>query len=172
MHLGVRQQQGDWLVAHNRAGQLFHTVDLLKVDGHRKHQDAARVVDLLSARAGPEVLDVEEDVHVRADFAAALLDELAHVLAERPRMRQEEVEARRWLEPRQVRKLHFCHRRQLHEAPATMTEPAQFVLHADVVGDVECFEEQLGDKHGNSEQDEEEEEAFCRSAKAVAAAGI
>eukprot|EP00966_Prymnesium_polylepis_P157795 3646832-Prymnesium_polylepis.1 len=40
VHLRVWQQQGDLLVAHDRAGQLFDAVDLLKVDGHRKDEDA------------------------------------------------------------------------------------------------------------------------------------
>jgi hypothetical protein len=67
------------------------------------------VVDLLGAWAGGKVLDVEEDAHARADLAAALLDELADVLADGPGMREEEMEARRRLEARQVRKLIISH---------------------------------------------------------------
>ena len=52
------------------------------------------MVDLFAPRARRQVFDVEEHVHARADFAAALLDELADILAERPGMREEEVEAR------------------------------------------------------------------------------
>eukprot|EP00966_Prymnesium_polylepis_P196099 4544521-Prymnesium_polylepis.2 len=102
VHLRVGQQERDLLVAHNRAGQLLDAVDLLKVHGHRKDEDTSRVVDLLGARAGSKVFHVEEDVQARADLAAALLDELAHVLTERPSVRKEEMKAGRRLETRQV----------------------------------------------------------------------
>eukprot|EP00966_Prymnesium_polylepis_P084435 1954489-Prymnesium_polylepis.3 len=74
VHLGVGQQQCDLLLAHDRPGQLLDAIELVKVDGHRKHEDAARVIDLLGATARHKVLDVEEDAQTRADLAAALLD--------------------------------------------------------------------------------------------------
>eukprot|EP00966_Prymnesium_polylepis_P137763 3183828-Prymnesium_polylepis.3 len=86
VHLRIGKQQRDRLVSHDRAGNLLDAVDLLKVDRHREDEDAERVVNLLGARAGGEVLDVEEDAHARADLAAALLYDLADVLTKRPRV--------------------------------------------------------------------------------------
>eukprot|EP00966_Prymnesium_polylepis_P327659 7383515-Prymnesium_polylepis.3 len=65
-----------------------------QLHGHREHEDAPRVVDLFGTGPRGEVLDVQEHVKARADLMAALLDELAHVLPERPGVREEEVEAR------------------------------------------------------------------------------
>eukprot|EP00966_Prymnesium_polylepis_P136351 3150633-Prymnesium_polylepis.1 len=93
VHLRVGQQQRDLLVAHDRAGHLLDAVDILKVDRHRKDEDAPRVLDLLGAGARGEVFDIEEDMDARADLAVALLDELAHVLAQSPSMREKEMEA-------------------------------------------------------------------------------
>eukprot|EP00966_Prymnesium_polylepis_P235078 5437601-Prymnesium_polylepis.2 len=73
------------------------------------------VVDLLGAPTRHEVLDIEEDAKARADLAAALLDELADVLAEWPGVREEQVEARRRLELRQVGKFLLVDRRQLEK---------------------------------------------------------
>eukprot|EP00966_Prymnesium_polylepis_P006632 152592-Prymnesium_polylepis.1 len=42
------------------------------------------MVDLLGAPPCHEILYVKKDAHARADLAEALLDELAHILAERP----------------------------------------------------------------------------------------
>eukprot|EP00966_Prymnesium_polylepis_P323628 7379793-Prymnesium_polylepis.1 len=106
-------------------------VDLLKVDGHREDEDGQRVINLLGATARHEVLDVEKDVHARADLAAALLDELADVLPERPSVREEEVKARRRLEPRQVHELLFVHGWQFYKAAPTVAEPAELLLRAD-----------------------------------------
>ena len=39
--------------------------------------------------------------------------------------------------------------------------PAQLALRADVVGDGDGFKDQLEDEHGQREEDEEDEEAFC-----------
>eukprot|EP00966_Prymnesium_polylepis_P330763 7386380-Prymnesium_polylepis.1 len=86
VHLGVGQQQGDVLLSYERTKHLLDAVDLLKVDGHRKDEDAMRVVDLLGTRARGEVFDVEKHLHAWADLAAALFDELANVLTERPRV--------------------------------------------------------------------------------------
>eukprot|EP00966_Prymnesium_polylepis_P113568 2626019-Prymnesium_polylepis.1 len=58
---------------------------------HRKDEDAARVVDLLCARPRCQVFDIKEDVQAGADLATALLDELADVLAKRPRVWQEQA---------------------------------------------------------------------------------
>eukprot|EP00966_Prymnesium_polylepis_P151115 3491139-Prymnesium_polylepis.2 len=65
------------------------------------------------------------------------------------------MEARRRLEPRQVCKLFCSHGRQLHKAPLTVTEPAQLVLRARVVGDVQAFEDQLAGEHAQRREDEE-----------------
>eukprot|EP00966_Prymnesium_polylepis_P276156 6380149-Prymnesium_polylepis.1 len=64
----------------------------------------ATVVDLLGAAARHKVLNIEKDMQAWANLVAALLDELAHILAQWPGGREEEVEARRRIEPRQVRK--------------------------------------------------------------------
>eukprot|EP00966_Prymnesium_polylepis_P096435 2234820-Prymnesium_polylepis.2 len=52
--LGVRQQQRDLLVAHDRAHQLPDAVDLVEKDGHRKDEDRPRLVDNLGAVAADE----------------------------------------------------------------------------------------------------------------------
>eukprot|EP00966_Prymnesium_polylepis_P278693 6438472-Prymnesium_polylepis.2 len=94
MYLGVGQEQSERLVAHACTEELLDAIDLLKVDGHRKDEDATRMVDLVCARARRQVLHVEEHSQARADLTAALLDELAHVLAERPRICFENMEGR------------------------------------------------------------------------------
>ena len=53
-----------------------------------------------------------------------------------------------------------------------MAKPAQLVLHADLVDNGTSFKEQLEDEHGQSKEDEEEEETFCRRAESVAAASF
>jgi hypothetical protein len=58
-----------------------------------------------------------------------------------------------------VCKLLLAHGRQLHKAAPTIAEPAQSILHADVVDNGDCFKEQLKDEHSNPETDEEQEKA-------------
>eukprot|EP00966_Prymnesium_polylepis_P056442 1305816-Prymnesium_polylepis.2 len=53
-------------------------------------------------------------------------------------------------------------RGQFHKAAPTVAEPAQLLLCADMVGNVQGFENELKDEHGESKDDEEEEEA-CES---------
>eukprot|EP00966_Prymnesium_polylepis_P336197 7391472-Prymnesium_polylepis.2 len=86
VHLCVREQQCDWLLAHDRTYEFSDAVDLLKVDGHCKHEDAARAVNAFGTISANKVFNIEEDLQAWADLAAALLDELAHILPERPRM--------------------------------------------------------------------------------------
>eukprot|EP00966_Prymnesium_polylepis_P196011 4542684-Prymnesium_polylepis.2 len=59
---------------------------------------------------------------------------------------------------------------QFHKtATAGVAQRAQFLLHADVVGDGDSFEEQLEDEHGKCKEDEEEEQAFKSDTKGQSA---
>eukprot|EP00966_Prymnesium_polylepis_P091087 2108633-Prymnesium_polylepis.2 len=82
------------------------------------------------------------------------------------------MEAWRWLETGQVRKIIFTQRRKLDKMPSTIAESAQLALHSNVVGERDGFEGNLENEHREGEEDEEEEEASGRFAKTVAAACI
>eukprot|EP00966_Prymnesium_polylepis_P137762 3183828-Prymnesium_polylepis.2 len=69
--------------------------------------------------------------------------------------------ARRGLDPRQVREICFAQGGQLHKPPPPIAQAAQLVLHADVVGDGSGFKDELEDKHGESKEEKEQEEALC-----------
>eukprot|EP00966_Prymnesium_polylepis_P332202 7387716-Prymnesium_polylepis.2 len=104
-------------------------------------------------------------MQARADLAAAQLDELADVLAQWPRMREEEVEARRRLEPGKVHKLLLAHGCQLDKAAPTIAEHAQPLLPIDVVGQETNFADQLDDEHGERKEKKEQEEACYSEAE-------
>eukprot|EP00966_Prymnesium_polylepis_P249791 5774636-Prymnesium_polylepis.2 len=84
MHLGIWEEQHDRLCTRDRAKQLFDAIDFLEVDGHGKNKHAARVVDAFRAGARNQIVDIEEHVQAWADLTATLLDELAHILPQRP----------------------------------------------------------------------------------------
>eukprot|EP00966_Prymnesium_polylepis_P085941 1988865-Prymnesium_polylepis.1 len=61
-----------------------------------------------------------------------------------------------------MRKLLLGQRRKFHKATPTIAESAQLLLRADVIGDVQGFEQQLGDEHRQCKEDEEQKDA-CES---------
>eukprot|EP00966_Prymnesium_polylepis_P229490 5310429-Prymnesium_polylepis.1 len=64
---------------------------------------------------------------------------------------------------------HGC---QLQKAAPTIAKSAQLGLHADVVDNGDGLDYQLECEHGECEKGKEQEEALCRIAKTVAAAGF
>eukprot|EP00966_Prymnesium_polylepis_P152691 3527103-Prymnesium_polylepis.1 len=86
VHVRVGQQQGDRLVAHDRAKKLLGGVRPLKVDGHREHDYVLRVVERPEHLIQGVILRQEIHMHSRADLSETLLDERAHTMAEWPRI--------------------------------------------------------------------------------------
>mmetsp|Transcript_15655 Transcript_15655/g.42402 ORF Transcript_15655/g.42402 Transcript_15655/m.42402 type:complete len:243 (+) Transcript_15655:783-1511(+) len=160
MDLRVGQENCDRLVAHDCTRHLLDAIEFLKVHGHREHEDAARVVDFLCARARREVFNVEENLEARADLAAALLDKLAHVLSDRPRVRKEEVEALGRLEARQMQELTLIDGPDFDKRVALdVAEPAQLLLLAVSVQQRQGVKCDLDDDHGEAKKDKEQENA-------------
>ena len=95
-----------------------------------------------------------------------LLSHHAH-LAEWPRMREEEVEALRWLETRQVRKNLFRHARKFDKlttavSTTAVSQPAQLPCLTDL-NDVKRYcKQQLQQQHREPREEEKEEHACTR----------
>jgi hypothetical protein len=75
------------------------------------------------------------------------------------------VEAWRWLEPRQVPKLPFGHRRKLDKTASAMSEPKELALLPSAVNEQHNLKDELKQEHRQAQENEEEEDACLASAR-------